>query len=275
MDFWSFSRETARLGAFLEAGGVSGLSESGGDPGAEKGESGGELGGEPGAEKGESGGEPAGEPAGESAGEPAFSSTESTESVVMRLVAELKMDEPKPNIWEAAAGGLAVSVKPPNPLNIFPVTDSAVFWGPAAALARSGLADPVNPPKPLNIVPVMDSAAWEAAAGGLATSVSPPRLMPPRPPKKLDSCLLLAGEGWGLPFGEDGPGDFCLGVVGGVKPLSEMLCCLISRLGFLPSFPGSFLEGEGGAEPLPIIGGSSIPPIALCIWQLRHSHSLP
>jgi hypothetical protein len=78
--------------------------------------------------------------------------------------------------------------------------------------------------------------------------------------------------------GEDGApgevGDFCLGVVGGVKPESVVLCCLISSF---PGLPGACLCGEGGAESC--LGftapGGSMPPMARCIWQLRHNHSLP
>lgn len=215
------------------AGGVSGAeSESGGDPGAEKGESGGEpgpeSGGEPGPESaGESGGDPGGEPA-------AFSS-----SPVTILAAELNSDDPKLNIWEAAAGGFADSVKPPKPPNSFPVTESSCF----GAACAGGFDDSIKPPNPPNSFPVTDSLACEAAAAGLAVSVKPPRLIPPNPPKKLDSCLALAGDCWGLDFGwmgrpvlgsilgdppieepgDSGPGelrlgDFCLGVVGGVNP---------------------------------------------------------
>lgn len=109
--------------------------------------------------------------------------------------------------------------------------------------------------------------------------------MPPNPPKKLDSCLALDGDGWGLDLGwmgrpvlgsilgdpptdeagESGPGelpgDFCLGVVGGVSPWSLVLCCLISSL---PGLPGACLWGEGGADPCLGLGGS-IAPIARCI----------
>lgn len=74
--------------------------------------------------------------------------------------------------------------------------------------------------------------------------------------------------------GEVAPGDFCLGVVGGVNPWSVVLCCFISSL---PGLPGACLWGEGGAEPCLgfVMPGGSIPPIARCIWQFRHSHSLP
>lgn len=73
--------------------------------------------------------------------------------------------------------------------------------------------------------------------------------------------------------GEERPGDFCLGVVGGVKPWSEVLCCLIRSFS---GFPGACLCGEGGADPCLGLGpGGSAAPIALCIWQLRQSHSVP
>ena len=192
----SRSSDVVLLGGFLDlAGGVSGAeSESGGDPGAENGESG-------------------GEPGSESGGDPGGDSGSLSSSPVTRLVAELRRDEPKLNICDAAAGGLAAL---------------------AGALDGS-----ISPPKPPNSFPVTDSAACVAAAGGFAASVRPPRLMPPKPPKKLDSCLALDGDCWGLDLcwtgrpvlgsvlgegpgerapGEEGPGDFCLGVVGGVNP---------------------------------------------------------
>lgn len=120
--FSSCSTEMPLRGFLDFAGGVSGAeSESGGDPGAEKGESGGEPGPESGGEPGpESGGDPGGESG-------AFSS-----SPVTRLVAELKSDDPKLNIVEAAAGGFAVSVNPPKPPNNFPATDSSCFGAACA-----------------------------------------------------------------------------------------------------------------------------------------------
>ena len=63
--------------------------------------------------------------------------------------------------------------------------------------------------------------------------------------------------------GELRPGDF--------SPESLVLCCRISSL---PGLPGDWRWGEGGAEPL-VIPGVSMPSMARCIWQLRHSHSLP
>lgn len=74
--------------------------------------------------------------------------------------------------------------------------------------------------------------------------------------------------------GDVGPGDFCRGVVGGVNPGSVVLCCFISSL---PGLPDACLCGDGGAEPCLgfVMPGGSIPPIARCIWQFRHSHSLP
>lgn len=73
--------------------------------------------------------------------------------------------------------------------------------------------------------------------------------------------------------GEVWPGDFCLGVPGGVKPWSEVLCCFIRSFS---GFPDGCLCGEGGADPCLGLGpGGSMAPIALCIWQLRQSHSLP
>lgn len=170
---------------FLElAGGVSGTkSESGADPGAENGESGGEPGPE-------SGGEP-----GPESGDPGGDSGALTSSPETRFVAELR-SEPKLNIGDAAAGGFADSVNPPKPPNNFPATDSSCF----GAACAGGFDDSINPPKPLNSFPVTDSAACAVAAEGLAASVKPPRLIPPKPPKKLDSCLALAGDGWGLDF---------------------------------------------------------------------------
>lgn len=273
-----FSTEAPRAGFFVLAGGVSGAeSESGGDPGGEKGESG----GEPGPESGESGGEPGGDSSG-------FSS-----SPVTRVVAELRREDPKLNIWEAAAGGFADSVNPPKPPNSFPVTDSSGCCLDAAG--AGGFAESIKPPSPPKSFPVTDSEGCEADAGALTDSVSPPRLMPPKPPKKLDSCLALAGDGWGLDLGWIGRpvlgsilgdpvadeagdrgevGDFCRGVVGGVRPWSLVLCCLIRSL---PGLPGTCLCGEGGAEPCLGLGtpGGSMPPIARCIWQLRQSHSFP
>lgn len=100
-----------------------------------------------------------------------------------------------------------------------------------------GLEVSIKPPKPLKSFPVTDSCEE-------VESVKPPRLIPPSPPKKLDSCLALDGDCCGLDFrigfpvfgsilgdpdteeagdsgpGEVEPGDFCLGVVGGVKPWS-------------------------------------------------------
>lgn len=275
--FSSRSRETV-LGGLLDfAGGVSGAeSESGGEPGGEKGESGGEPGPESGREPGpESTGESGGDPGGESS---AFSPSPET-----MLVAELKRDEPKLNICEAAAGGLADSVSPPRPPNSFPATDSSCL---DAACACGLGEESIRPPKPPNSFPVTDSAAGCDPPEGLATSVRPPRLIPPKPPKKLDSCLALAGDCCGLdlawrgrpvlgsifgePAGERGPGeaepgDFCLGVVGGVSPCcSLVLCCFISSL---PGFPDACLCGEGGAEPcLGLVApGGSMPPIARCI----------
>lgn len=78
-------------------------------------------------------------------------------------------------------------------------------------------------------------------------------------------------------FGLNGPGDFRLGVTGGVPifPVSAMLFCLVSMGGLLDSpFRGappggaSFLCGEGGAEPCGFIMGGpccSAPPRARCI----------
>lgn len=171
------------------AGGVSGAeSESGGEPGAEKGESGGEpgpeSGGEPGPESaGDSGGDPGGDPGGESS---ALSASPET-----MLVAEDKRDEPKLNICEAAAGGLADSVSPPRPPNSFPATDSSCL---EAACACGLVEESIKPPNPPNSFPVTDSVAGCGPPEGLADSVRPPRLMPPKPPKKLDSCLALAGD---------------------------------------------------------------------------------
>lgn len=118
-----FSLKSAPLDV---AGGVSGgdsePGESGGDPG---GESAPESGGDPGGDSApESMGESGGEPGGESA-----SSLSWLEEI--RLVAELKKEEPKPNILPdtasaAAAGGLFPSppARPPKPPKNFPVTDS-------------------------------------------------------------------------------------------------------------------------------------------------------
>lgn len=96
--------------------------ESGGVPGGESApESMGESGGDPGAESG-------GEPGGVSSGEPGGDSTFSSSGFVdIRLVAELKREEPNPNIFPetaSAAGGFADSVRLPRPPNNFPVTDS-------------------------------------------------------------------------------------------------------------------------------------------------------
>lgn len=176
------STETV-LGGFLDfAGGVSGAeSESGGEPGGEKGESGGEPGPE-------SGGEPGPELAGESGGDPGGESPAFSLSPVTMLVAEDKSEDPKLNICDAAAGGFD-SVNPPKPPNSFPATDSSCF----GAACACGLEESIKPPNPPNNFPVTDSAACDVAAG-FAASVRPPRLIPPNPPKKLDSCLALAGD---------------------------------------------------------------------------------
>lgn len=109
--FSSASTETDLDTLVNRAGGVSGAeSVSGGDPGAEK---------------GESGGEPGPESAGDSGGD-LLASSGLDSSPVTRLVAELNSDDPKLNIWEAAAGGFPeVSDIPPNPPNNFPATDSS------------------------------------------------------------------------------------------------------------------------------------------------------
>lgn len=119
---------------FLElGGGVSGGDsepESGGVPGGESApESMGESGGDPGAESGgDPGGVSSGEPGAESGGEPGGDSAFSSSGFVeIRLVAELRREEPNPNIFPetaSGAGGFAASVRLPKPPNNFPVTDS-------------------------------------------------------------------------------------------------------------------------------------------------------
>lgn len=141
---WGAERSSSRstdmvLGGFLDlAVGVSGAeSESGGDPGGENGESGGEP-------APESRGDPGPESTGESGGD----SSALLASPVTILVAELRREDPKVNIWEAAAGGLEDSARPEKPPNSFPATDSSCL-GAAGALLP-------NPPKSF---PVTESAA--------------------------------------------------------------------------------------------------------------------
>lgn len=185
-----------------------------------------------------------------------------------------------------------MSDSPPNPLNNFPATDSSCL----VVVCGCGFEVSINPPNPPKSFPVTDSDCEEVVEG-LTVSVRPPRLIPPNPPKKLDSCLGFDGDCCGLDLGmigfpvlgsilgdpdieepgdsgpgEVGPGDFCLGVVGGVKPWSLWwLCCFMRRF---PGFPGACFCGDGGTEPCLGFGGS-MPPIARCIWQFKHSHSLP
>lgn len=125
---------------------------AGGESGAESGsESGGDPGGDSASESmGESGGEPGGESGGEPGGELAFSS--SSAFTDMRLVAELRSEDPNPNILPdtaSGAGGFGTSVSPPKPNN-FPVTDSE-----GCDAVPEGLLPPPNPPKSF---PVTDSA---------------------------------------------------------------------------------------------------------------------
>lgn len=171
----------------------------------------------------------------------------------------------------------------------------------------------VPPPKPLNSFPVTDSAAWLVAAGGFAISVNPPNPKPPKKPVSClgweaadlpgdpgggrgrpvfgsmfgDPALGPGDPGWepgcdpgpneplGLrgTFGLSGPGDFRLGVIGGVPifPESIMLFCFCSIGGLLESplvIGGPPRCGEGGAEPWGVLmggPGGSAPPRARCI----------